>query len=65
MHQKNIRMEIKRQLQYNHHYWNKLKRKEKKKLIKEVMDEVIKNYDFSQTLDIGDVQKATLLKLKM
>jgi hypothetical protein len=58
MHQKNIRMEIKRQLQYNHHYWNKLKRKEKKKLIKEVMDEVIKNYDFSQTLDIP-IEKLT------
>lgn len=52
MHRKNIRMEVKKQLKYNHPRWQKLKKKEKKKLISNVMDEVLKNYDFSQTLDV-------------
>lgn len=58
MHRKNIRIEIKRQLKINHPYWNNMKRKAKKKLLKEVMDEVKNNYDFSQTLNIP-IEKLT------
>ena len=58
MHRKNIRIEIKKQLKINHPHWKKMKRKAKKKLLKEVMDEVINNYDFSQTLNIP-IEKLT------
>lgn len=52
MHEKNIRMEVKKQLKYKHPRWNKLKRKEKKKLINDIMSEVVKNYDYSQTVNV-------------
>ena len=52
MHEKNIRRLVKKQLKYNHPHWSKMKRKAKKKLLKQIMDEVKNNYDFSQSLDI-------------
>jgi len=52
MRNKNIRIEIKRQLEINHPYWKKMKRKDKKKLIEEIINEVINDYDFSQLLNI-------------
>ncbi len=58
MHNKNIRIEIKRQLEINHPYWEKTKRKEKTKLIEAVVDEVINDYDFSQSLNIP-IEKLT------
>ncbi len=58
MHRKNIRIEIKRQLEINHPYWEKTKRKEKTKLIEAVVDEVINDYDFSQSLNIP-IEKLT------
>ncbi len=58
MHQKNIRIEVKRQLEINHPYWKKTKRKDKKKLIDEIMSEVINDYDFSQSLNIP-IEKLT------
>jgi hypothetical protein len=52
MHEKNIRVGIKKQLKSKHPYWNKLTRQEKKQLTNDIATEVIKNYDFSQTLDV-------------
>jgi hypothetical protein len=51
-------MEAKKQLKYKHPHWNKLKRKEKKRLIKAILDEVHNNYDFSQTLGVP-IEKLT------
>ena len=58
MHRKNIRIEIKRQLKYNHPHWNKIKKKAKKKLLKQVMDKVVNDYDFSQILNVP-IEKLT------
>ncbi len=55
---KNIRIEIKRQLEINHPYWKKMKRKDKKKLVDEIMNEVINDYGFSQSLNIP-IEKLT------
>jgi len=51
MHQKNIRLQIETQLKTNHPHWNILKRNEKKELVKEIMETVINDYDFSQTVE--------------
>lgn len=52
MHRKNIRRIAIEQLKYNHPYWKKMSKKSKKELAKQVMDEVVGNYDYSQSLDI-------------
>jgi len=52
MHIKNIRRLVKKQLKYNHPYWKKMKKASKKELIKQVVDEVLKDYDYSQTLNL-------------
>jgi hypothetical protein len=58
MHRKNIRRMVLRQLKYNHPHWKKMTKKSKKVLIQEVMDEVIKDYDYSQSLDLP-IEKLT------
>ncbi len=50
MHRKNIRRIVIRQLKYNHPHWKRMNKKSKKKLLKQVMDEVVNNYDYSQAL---------------
>jgi len=52
MHRKNIRRLVKIQLKYNHPHWKKMKKKAKKILLKQVVDEVKNDYDFSQPLNI-------------
>ncbi len=52
MHRKNIRRLAKKQLKINHPYWKAMGKKQKKKLIKQILDEVLKDYDFSQTLNV-------------
>jgi hypothetical protein len=51
MHEKNIKNLIKKQLKYNHPYWKNLNKKEKKELLKQIADEVMNDYDFTQTLN--------------
>jgi hypothetical protein len=58
MHRKNIRIEVKKQLKHNHPHWNKMKKKAKKELLKQVVDKVINDYDFSQTLNVP-IEKLT------
>ena len=41
-----------RQLKYKHPHWKKMSKKVKKLLVQEVMDEVVKNYDYSQSLEL-------------
>jgi len=50
MHRKNIRQLVTKQLKYNHPHRKKMTRKSKKELAKQVMDEVVSNYDYSQIL---------------
>lgn len=52
MHQKNIRQLIVKQLKKKIPHWNKMVRKSKKELTKEIIDEIEGNYDYSQTLDV-------------
>jgi hypothetical protein len=52
MHRKNIRWIITKQLKTEHPHWKKMTRKSKKKLLQQIVDEVVNNYDYSQTLDI-------------
>ena len=52
MHRKNIRQIVTKQLKYNHPHWKKMTRKSKKELLKQIMDEVVNHYDFSQILDL-------------
>jgi hypothetical protein len=52
MHRKNIRKIVNKQLKTKHPHWKSMTRKTKKLLAKEVVDEVVKNYDYSQTLDL-------------
>ena len=50
MHEKNIRRIITKQLKKNFPNWNKMTRKSKKELAKQIMMEVVDKYDYSQTL---------------
>ncbi len=52
MHIKNIRWLVRKQLKTKHPHWNRMTKKIKKALTQEVVDEVVKNYDYSQTLDL-------------
>ncbi len=51
MHHKDIRAQIRKQLKTNYPNWKRLSRKEKKAIAKMVLDEVIKDYDFSQEIN--------------
>ena len=48
MHHKDIKAQIRKQLKTNYPNWKRLSRKEKKALAKMVLDEVVKDYDFSR-----------------
>jgi Transposase DDE domain len=58
MHRKNIRQMVLKQLKYNHPHWKRMTKKSKKILIQEVVDEVVKDYDYSQSLDLP-IEKLT------
>ena len=53
MHIKNIRKIVNKQLKTKHPHWKSMTRKIKKLLAREVVDEVVKNYDYSQSLDLS------------
>lgn len=48
MHHKNIKAQIRRQLKTKYPNWKRLRRKEKKRIARKVMEEVVSSYDFSQ-----------------
>ncbi len=52
MHRKNIKRIVQRQLQINHPGWKKMRKKDKKGLTRQIMQEVVDNYDFKQELNI-------------
>ncbi len=51
MHHKNIRRILKKQLKRNHPHWKKLPKKDKKAIVKNALEEAVREYDFSQTVD--------------
>ena len=51
MHHKNIRAIIRKQLKSNYPNWKRLTKKEKKRISKMVIDEVVKDYDFNKEID--------------
>ena len=58
MHEKNIRRIITNQLKKSFPNWNKMTRKSKKELTKQIMKEVVDKYDYSQALDIPIEERA-------
>ncbi|MCG8643300.1 MAG: hypothetical protein MI862_26475 [Desulfobacterales bacterium] len=52
MHEKNIRRIITKQLKKSFPNWKKMTRTSKKELTKQIMLEVVENYDYSQNLDM-------------
>ena len=51
MHHKNIRRILKKQLKRNHPHWKKMHKKDKKTIVKNALEEAVRDYDFSQTVD--------------
>ena len=51
MHRKDIRRSIRKQLKTNFPGWKKMNKKQKKALVREIMETEIDNYDFSQPVD--------------
>ena len=50
MHHKNIKAMVRKQLKSNYRNWNRLNKKAKKRVAKMVLDEVVKDYDFSHEI---------------
>lgn len=48
MHHKDIKRIIRKQLKKKYPKWNRLKKKRKKEIVKMVLDEAVKEYDFNQ-----------------
>ena len=51
MQHKNIRRILKQQLKRDHPHWKKLPKKDKKAIVKNLLTEAVKEYDFSQIVD--------------
>ena len=58
MHHKNIKAIIRKQLKTNYRGWKNLTKRKKKQIAKQVLDEVVSNYDFSKEIETA---KAELL----
>ena len=50
MHRKEIKKIVKEQLKEKYPHWRNIPRKEKKSIAKKVLDEVVREYDFEQTI---------------
>lgn len=50
MHHKEIKKNIKKHLKLEYPRWHSMNNKEKKSIVKKVVDEVVKGYDFSKTI---------------
>ena len=52
MHHKNIRRIIKKQLKKQYPNWKRLSRKQKKAILKAVLNEAVSQYDFEQDIQV-------------
>ncbi len=50
MNHKNIKLQIKKQLQKQYPDWNRLSKKEKKQIAKNVLAEVVADYNFDESI---------------
>ncbi|MCP4749542.1 MAG: transposase [Proteobacteria bacterium] len=51
MHHKNIKLIVKKQLKKDHPHWQRMTKKEKKELAKQVTAAIVDDYDFKQEID--------------
>ena len=56
MHHKNIKAIIRKQLKTNYRGWKNLTKREKKQIAKQVLDEVVLNYDFSKGIETAEAE---------
>ncbi|MFC1862463.1 transposase, partial [Thermodesulfobacteriota bacterium] len=54
MHHKNIKAIVKKQLKSKYRNWSHLPKKEKRRIAKMVLDEVVKGYDFDQEIKTSE-----------
>ena len=52
MKRKDIKRQIRKQLKYKHPHWKNMRKSAKKKLLREIADEVMNNYDCSQLMNV-------------
>ena len=56
MHHKNIKAIIRKQLKTNYKGWKNLTKRKKKQIAKQVLDEVVSNYDFSKEIETAEAE---------
>ena len=56
MHHKNIKAIIRKQLKTNYRGWKNLRKREKKQIAKQVLTEVVANYDFSKEIETAEAE---------
>jgi len=56
MHHKNIKAIIRKQLKTNYRGWKNLTKRVKKEIAKQVLNEVVANYDFSKEIETGEAE---------
>lgn len=54
MHHKNIKAIVRKQLKTHYRGWKRLTHREKKQIAKEVLDEVVSNYDFDNEIETSE-----------
>ncbi len=54
MHHKNIKAIVRKQLKINYRHWNRLKKKDKKRIARMVLDEVERGYDFNYEIKTSE-----------
>jgi hypothetical protein len=54
MHHKNIKAIVRKQLKINYRHWNCLKKKDKKRIARMVLDEVKRDYDFNHEIKASE-----------
>ena len=56
MHHKNIKAIIRKQLKTNYRGWKNLTKRKKKQIAKQVLNEVVSNYDFSKEIETAEAE---------
>ncbi|HDR67585.1 MAG TPA: transposase, partial [Bacteroidaceae bacterium] len=54
MHHKNIKAIVRKQLKINYRHWNRLNKKDKKRIARMVLDEVERDYDFNHEIKTSE-----------
>ena len=54
MHHKNIKAIVRKQLKSNYHHWNRLNKKDKRRIARMVLEEVGNGYDFGNEIKASE-----------